>query len=59
MLWLDTLEYGRTQALHLKWTLLMEGDGARRLYTQALNGELPIQAALEAIERYADSVLAS
>jgi multiple sugar transport system substrate-binding protein len=56
-LWLDTLEYGRTQALHLKWTQLMEGDGARRLYTQALNGEVSVQAALDQIRRHAETVL--
>jgi multiple sugar transport system substrate-binding protein len=56
-MWLETLDYGRTQALHLKWVQLMEGDGARKLYTQALNGERSVQDAMEAIKRYADSVL--
>jgi ABC-type glycerol-3-phosphate transport system substrate-binding protein len=58
-MWLETLEYGRTQALHLKWTELMEGDGARKIYTQALNGQLAVKDAMDAIKRLADAVLGS
>jgi ABC-type glycerol-3-phosphate transport system substrate-binding protein len=55
--WLDTLEYGRSQPLHVKWQQVMEGDGARALYSQALNGERSVQAALEAIKKHAEGVL--
>ena len=35
----------------------MEGDGARKFYTQALNNQISVKEALEAIKRYADTVL--
>jgi len=55
--WLETLEYGRSQPLHLKWQQVMEGDGARKYYGEALDGKRTVQDALEAIKGHAAAVL--
>ena len=44
-----TQDYGRTQAHDLKWTEVMEGDGARKLYGEALDGKRSVKDALEII----------
>jgi len=55
--WVETFEYGRVQAHHLKWQELMEGEGARKHYTEALNGQRSVSDALAAIKHHADAVL--
>jgi ABC-type glycerol-3-phosphate transport system substrate-binding protein len=55
--WFDTLDYGRVQPLHLKWQDVMEGDGARKLYSEALDGKRSVKDALELIKQHADAIL--
>jgi multiple sugar transport system substrate-binding protein len=55
--WLQTLEYGRSQPLHIKWQQVMEGDGARKHYNEALDGKRSVQDALEAIKDHAAAML--
>jgi multiple sugar transport system substrate-binding protein len=56
-LWLEAHEYSKIQAHHLKWQDVMEGDGARKFYTEALNGERPVKDALEQVKTHAQAHL--